>query len=422
MGVQIKNNAYSTILTGINSSVTTISVAVGEGAHFPSASVASGNYFYVTLLDTSNNLEIVKVTNRTNDTFTVVRGQDGTTARSFLSGDRVELRVTAALLNDLPTREILEDDLADGAVVSSKLAASGVSAGIFGGNGLTPRITVNSKGLVTSITEDAAVVDRQIFTGDVAGAAPTNFTWTKPSKGTYALIQMWGGGAGGSRQAANGTQAHGGGGGGYLEKIILLADLPNASYSGTVGQGGAGKTGVNGDGASGGTTTFLGISVGGGEARLGYQQNVALTAGDLGVHALGGAPFTTLPGGQSDGFTTAWISTAPTWRTYMHQTAFFSGGSGVRKDSTKYQMVGGYSNADGQGQNSVFGGGGGGGKPVAAGAASPGGQSMVGGAGGTSSAFDSGDGQSGTTPGGGGGAGFSAGGNGGAGRVVITVW
>lgn len=424
MGVQIKNNAYSTILTGINSSVTTISLAVGEGSHFPTASVASGNYFYVTLLDTSNNLEVVKVTNRTNDTLTVTRGQDGTTARAFATGDRVELRVTAALLSDLPIRAIQTADLADSSVTSVKLAASGVSAGTFGGNGLTPQLTINSKGLVTSITEDAAVVDRQIFTGDVGGATVTNFTWTKPNKGTYALIQMWGGGAGGSRQAANGSQAHGGGGGGYLEKFILLADLPNASYSGTVGQGGAGKTSSNGDGASGGTTTFLGYTVGGGEGRVAYQQGVNFSGGDLGQIATGGAPFTTLPGGQQtgDGLTTVWVSTAPTWRSYLNQFANFCGGAGVRKDTTKRQLVDGYTVTDGNGQHSIHGGGGGGGKPVAAGAASSGGQSMAGGNGGASSVFDSGAGQNGNTPGGGGGAGFSAGGNGGAGRVVVTVW
>ena len=421
MGVQIKNNAYSTILTGINSSVTTISLAVGEGAHFPTASVASGNYFYVTLLDTSNNLEIVKVTNRTNDTLTVTRGQDGTTARAFATGDRVELRVTAALLGDLPIRTINEDDLEDGAVVASKLAASGVSAGTFGGNGLTPRLTINSKGLVTSITEDAAVVDRQIFTGDVGGAAVTNFNWTKPNKGTYARIQMWGGGAGGSRQAANGTQAHGGGGGGYLEKIILLTDLPNASYSGSVGQGGAGKTSVNGDGASGGTTTFLGYTVGGGEGRVAYQQNYNFGGGNMNISATGGAPFTTLPGGQHDGIQNM-QETDGSWLAYITQTATYSGGAGVRKDTTRYQLVGGFSVADGRGQHSIYGGGGGGGKPVAAGAASPGGQSMAGGDGGTSSEFNAGAGQNGNTPGGGGGAGFSAGGSGGAGRVVITVW
>jgi len=424
MGVQIKNNAYSTLLAGITSTATTINVAVGEGAHFPSASVASGNYFYATIIDTSNNLEVVKVTDRSNDTLTVARGQDGTTARSFALGDRIELRVTAALLGDLPIRTINEDDIDDGAVVSSKLAASGVSAGQFGGNGLTPRITVNSKGLVTAITEDAAVVDRQIFTGDVGGATGTNFTWTKPNKGTYALIQMWGGGAGGTRTAANGSHANGGGGGGYLEKFILLADLPNASYSGTVGQGGAGKTSSDGNGASGGTTTFLGYSVGGGEGRLGIQQGVSFTAGDMNVVALGGAPFTTLPGGQQtgDGVATAWISTAPSWRSYLNQFANFCGGAGVRKDTTKRQMVDGYTISDGNGQNSIFGGGGGGGKPVAAGAASSGGQSMAGGNGGASSVFDSGSGSNGSTPGGGGGGGFSAGGSGGAGRVVITVW
>ena len=421
MGVQIKNNAYSTLLAGITSTATTINVAVGEGAHFPSASVASGNYFYATIIDTSNNLEVVKVTDRSNDTLTVARGQDGTTARSFALGDRIELRVTAALLGDLPIRTINEDDIDDGAVVSSKLAASGVSAGQFGGNGLTPRITVNSKGLVTAITEDAAVVDRQIFTGDVGGATGTNFTWTKPNKGTYALIQMWGGGAGGSRQAANGTQAHGGGGGGYLEKIILLADLPNSSYSGTVGQGGAGKTSANGDGASGGTTTFLGYSVGGGEARLAYQQGFNWGGGNMSIVALGGAPFTTLPGGQHDGIHNM-RNTDAAWLAYISQTATYSGGAGVRKETTKYQLVGGFTVTDGIGQHSIYGGGGGGGKPVAAGAASAGGQSMVGGNGGASSEYNAGSGANGSTPGGGGGAGFSAGGSGGAGRVVITVW
>jgi hypothetical protein len=419
MGVQTANNAYSVLATTINSTATSLSVTAGQGARFPAASVGSGDYFYATLLDVANNIEIVKVTNRSTDTFTVVRGQDGTTARSYNSGSRVELRVTAALLGDLPIRQLQTADYADASVTTAKLGASGVSAGIFGGNGLTPRITVNSKGQITNITEDTAVVDRQTFDGVSGGASVTAFTWTKPNKGTYVRIQMWGGGAGGARQAVNATQANGGGGGGYLEKTLLLSDLGNPSYSGTVGNGGIGKTAANGAGTSGGTTTFLGYTVGGGEARVAFQQNVAIGAGGGTIAAMGGAPFTTLPGGQSDGLLGDIVNAG----VEILQTAIFSGGAGVQKNTTLYQSAGsGFTVANGTGQNSIHGGGGGGGKPVAAGTASPGGQSMHGGSGGSSSLFSSGDGAAGQAPAGGGGAGFNSGGNGAAGRVLITVW
>lgn len=99
MGLKVTNNAFGTLNAGINSSVTTIVLSAGEGARFPTLS--AGDYFYATLIDTSNNLEIVKVTARSTDTMTVVRGQDNTTARAFSANDRFELRPTAALFNEL---------------------------------------------------------------------------------------------------------------------------------------------------------------------------------------------------------------------------------------------------------------------------------------------------------------------------------
>lgn len=97
MTVKFTNNASATLATSINTSVTSISVTAGQGAQFPS--LTSGEFFYATLVDSSNNLEIVKVTARSSDTLTVVRGQDGTTPRSYIAGDKIELRVVAASLN-----------------------------------------------------------------------------------------------------------------------------------------------------------------------------------------------------------------------------------------------------------------------------------------------------------------------------------
>ena len=102
MGVKVKNNAFGTISAGISSSDTTVVLDTGQGARFPT--LGSGDYFYGTLVDTSNNLEIVKVTARSTDSMTVTRAQDNTTARAFAIGDRFELRPTAALFEDIDLR------------------------------------------------------------------------------------------------------------------------------------------------------------------------------------------------------------------------------------------------------------------------------------------------------------------------------
>ena len=98
MGLKVTNNAFGTLNASINSSATTIVLVAGQGARFPTLS--AGDYFYATLIDTSNNLEIVKCTARSTDTLTVVRGQDSTTARAYATNDRFELRPTAALFNE----------------------------------------------------------------------------------------------------------------------------------------------------------------------------------------------------------------------------------------------------------------------------------------------------------------------------------
>lgn len=98
MSVKFSNNAYGTLNAGISSSDTSLTLSSGQGARFPT--LASGDYFYATLIDTSNNLEIIKVTARSTDVLTIVRGQESTTARTYAIGDRVELRVTAGGLTD----------------------------------------------------------------------------------------------------------------------------------------------------------------------------------------------------------------------------------------------------------------------------------------------------------------------------------
>lgn len=98
MAIKFTNNASGTLATSINNSTTSISLSSGNGALFPSLS--GSDFFYATLVDSSNNLEIIKVTARSTDSLTVVRGQGGTTARAYSAADKLELRPVAEAFNE----------------------------------------------------------------------------------------------------------------------------------------------------------------------------------------------------------------------------------------------------------------------------------------------------------------------------------
>ena len=93
------NNAATTLLADITNSATTLTVQSGAGALFPT--LTGSQYFYCTLENSSgSSREIVKVTARSTDTFTIVRGQDGTSGTAFVLGSKVELRLVRANLQD----------------------------------------------------------------------------------------------------------------------------------------------------------------------------------------------------------------------------------------------------------------------------------------------------------------------------------
>lgn len=97
--MKFRNNASALLAATITSVDTTVQVAAGFGALFPSPT--GGDYFYATLEDDSGNIEIVKCTARSGDNLTVVRAQDGTTAQAFtLTVTRVELRALKIVLEE----------------------------------------------------------------------------------------------------------------------------------------------------------------------------------------------------------------------------------------------------------------------------------------------------------------------------------
>lgn len=93
---QYANNAQSTLATSINNTVTTLAVAAGQGALFPV--LGAGQSFFMTITDvaTQTDIEIMEVTARSTDTFTVIRGQEGTAAQNWTAGDIINQRITAS--------------------------------------------------------------------------------------------------------------------------------------------------------------------------------------------------------------------------------------------------------------------------------------------------------------------------------------
>lgn len=443
MGVQVSNNAYSTLFSGLSAVATSLTVASGHGARFPSASSGAGTYFYVTLIKSSGVTEIVKVTARATDVFTIVRGQDGTTATTFTAGDRVELRPIAALFNSLPNRLLVTADYTDLSVTNAKLDTILTAVGPIGGLGKFLTATVNSKGRITALTETNGIVQTNTYS--------TSDTWTKPTgAGSLVRIQCWGGGGGGGR-AVSGDAGHGGGGGGYMERWMSLADISTSSVSVTVGSGGAGSTAASTNGQAGFNSSFGsyvtaygggggagplagGGGGGGGEMAKGTSgtstspgSGGAIGGGHGAISNTGGPTATsTTRGTLSEAYTDFPASlgsgTSPNilvpWGFGNDARTIFGGGGGGGGGSAAV------TGSMGRGGFAVWGGGGGGGgyDTTQADNACLGGLSLYGGAGGAGNTGTT-NASNGSVPGGGGGGSETGnGGNGGDGQVIVTVY
>lgn len=133
MEIKFANNASTVLANAIEEDTTTLIVATDAGQLFPVLSLPT-DYFKITVVNPGDGTwEIMKVTNVAGDEFTVVRAQEGTTARSFPQNAVVENRLTAesiqAILNDVsasPTeagriRVATEAEVEDGAVTNACL-------------------------------------------------------------------------------------------------------------------------------------------------------------------------------------------------------------------------------------------------------------------------------------------------------------
>lgn len=425
MGVKVTNNAFGTLSASVNTSVTTVTLDSGQGARFPT--LGAGDHFYGTIVDTSNNIEIVKVTARSTDSMTVVRAQDNTTAQSFAIGDRFELRPVAALFEDVINESSVLSDtspqlggdldlnsnaitdgtfLADSSRVripNSATAPSSPNAGdmyydtdsdsIFHYNG-TSFVSMSNKFSASGGTETTSgnykihtFTSSGTFTVS-AGSASVEYL-VIGGGGGGGLAGPGGGGAGGYRSSVSGESS---GGGASAETALSIGE---GSYSITIGGGGATAPNTSTAGVSGSNSVFSTItSLGGGGG--GSGDGIALP--NSGGSGGGGSYFDSGAAGTAgQGFAGG-----------SSNTASYSGGGGGA-GSVGSNATSGVSGNGGSGVTSSINGsattrGGGGGGYISGSGGSGGGGNH---------------GSSGSANTGGGGGGNATGGNGGSGLVII---
>ena len=211
-------------------------------------------------------------------------------------------------------RQYIQSGLNVGTVTANQVTALDVNGTILVGNGGEACQSVTEGAIRynmsthapeycngTAWTAFGAASAGQVFTYTTPGTA----TWTKPSSGSVASIECWGGGGGG------GGNGSGGGGGGYVSKTMTFTQLP-ASVTVTVGAGGtAGSNtqylcggygcGSAGPGGSGGNSSFGSFVVaygGGGGSSSGIGSGGGGSGGTIEYGGDGGAGWST-PGAST---------------------------------------------------------------------------------------------------------------------------
>jgi hypothetical protein len=100
MTILFSNNASTTVSGSITAASTSVALAAGTGVLFPNPT--GGNFYVATFYDQATKTvnEIIHVTAMSGDIATIVRAQEGTTAKAWNAGDIFANLVTAGTLNN----------------------------------------------------------------------------------------------------------------------------------------------------------------------------------------------------------------------------------------------------------------------------------------------------------------------------------
>jgi phage-related tail fiber protein len=152
------NNAASTLALQAQLIDTVLTVSAGTGNRFPAP--AATEWFFATI-QSGVDYEIVKCTARAGDILTVVRAQDGTSARLWSAGASIDMRIPKIVL------ESFLQEIADTSVTTGKLADTSVTTGKLAD------ISVTTGKLADTSVTTGKLADTSVTTAKLADTAVT---------------------------------------------------------------------------------------------------------------------------------------------------------------------------------------------------------------------------------------------------------
>jgi hypothetical protein len=187
MAVLIENNAVSRLASSLTTGATSVSVTSGEGAKFPTLS--GGDWFPATIIKSDGTFEICRCTARATDVLTITRAQEGTSAKSFSAGDRIELRVTKAAFAEMLQAAKNLSDVGNATTARQNIGAhdaNNITQGIIAAARLSGSYTINVTGTLTgNVTGNASTATKLVTARTINGVSfdgTANITVTDDTK------------------------------------------------------------------------------------------------------------------------------------------------------------------------------------------------------------------------------------------------
>jgi len=178
------SNNYSTTITTASVSTGDITFDVASITGLPI--IGAGDYCVLTITDSltaPTKTEVVKATSLATNTLTVERAQESTTAQAWVSGDFVELRVTAGSFNTMDGTKFV--------TYSEQEYAAPVDAIYRNNGGIQTRTLAAPASLAFTLNDGESLSLRLVNTDTYSVAFPSGMLWPNGFAPTLTGPQSW---------------------------------------------------------------------------------------------------------------------------------------------------------------------------------------------------------------------------------------
>ena len=337
--IKFTNLASSALQQGITNTSGTLQIGVDDVAKFPT--IAGQEYFIIVVVGGDGSFEIMRVTGVVDNTFTVTRAQEGTVAKAFVAGDKVEHRLTAeSLVTIVEEASVTKPHTSEDADTYGHATST-----VYSHVKITDDPTSSAASVLGIAISPYAVKTRfdQLLGASNQTVITTSSAFVVPETGTYEVTAIAGGGKGGNGGWGGGgsgcpttnswaLMSGGGAGGGGAGQVITQQIQLNKDTSVQVTVGGSG-----GNTTFGSYLTAIGGSNGNNGGNATYAQTSAYNAPACGSPGSGGT------GG------------------YSYGTVATNGASGTMQDAPYANIAGGAGGTGGVSLDGTYGNGGNGG-------------------------------------------------------------